>query len=399
MKVNVYVKPYEVKRGKKGERRFLLIIRRYGQRDESMNLGPVTRKEAEQRRIEVLHGLLNGAFPRTPLERVTLGVFCKKLFDEYFPGEQAETTLALYRDRLCKACDVLGSRYLDQIRREDVELYLNGQKWSGRTKNIMLSCIRHVFRKAVEWNYLVDSPVLRIKRWTEHSVGSRSVTEDQLSKLLVIATPWQLNTLTVQFYGGMRPGELSRLKFKDINWESRKLTLVSDRKRKTKTREERQIDMTADLEKTLHFLSDYWPNMQYGSGASGIPEYLPRKPEQMEYVFCHRDGRPIGKFQRSFRRLMKSAGIEGVTMNGVRKTFCSLLQKGRINVKVAQKLLGHSDPRLTLEIYTQVDDEQLREAVDALPSFNKLATKERLLMDGKKPSSVESVWNKSDTVH
>lgn len=35
----------------------------------------------------------------------------------------------------------------------------------------------------------------------------------------------------------------------------------------------------------------------------------------------------------------------------------------------------------------------------ALPSFNKLATKERLLMDGKKPSSVESVWNKSDTVH
>jgi hypothetical protein len=33
----------------------------------------------------------------------------------------------------------------------------------------------------------------------------------------------------------------------------------------------------------------------------------------------------------------------------------------------AQKLLGHSDPKLTAQIYTHLEVEQLRDAIDKLP--------------------------------
>ena len=42
------------------------------------------------------------------------------------------------------------------------------------------------------------------------------------------------------------------------------------------------------------------------------------------------------------------------------------------------KLLGHSDPKLTAAIYTHVDGEQLRPAVDRLPSLGGGAPLERI---------------------
>lgn len=36
--------------------------------------------------------------------------------------------------------------------------------------------------------------------------------------------------------------------------------------------------------------------------------------------------------------------------------------------RVAQQLLGHSDVRLTMNIYTEVHDDQLRAAVNSLPT-------------------------------
>ena len=391
MKVNVYIKPYETKL----EKRYLLIIRRNGQRDECMNLGPIKRKEAEQTRVKVLSRLLSGTFQKTSLERITLAEFCRKFLVEYLSGQVAESTFALYKDRLCQVCDAFGAYYLDQITQKDIEIYLSQKEWAPRSKNILLSCLRNVFQKAIEWSYLNSSPLHGIKRWKENSCGSRALTQNEISQLLSIATPWQLSVLTVLMYTGMRSGELSRFKFQDIDWEARQLTIVSDKERKTKSRKKRIIPMSEDLEKTLKFLQNHWPNLQYGSGGEGILPHLPREDRQKEYVFCHRDGRPVRSFRKSFNNLMDAAKIKGVTLHGVRKTFCSLLARNKVHVKVAQILMGHTDPRLTLEIYTEIDDGQLRDAVNLLPSTSELQKKKLLVMEGMKSPLVESSWNKT----
>jgi len=50
----------------------------------------------------------------------------------------------------------------------------------------------------------------------------------------------------------------------------------------------------------------------------------------------------------------------------LRKTFASLLAQRGVSTAVTQRLLEHSTPQLTNEVYTNVDP-VLREAVNLLP--------------------------------
>ena len=50
----------------------------------------------------------------------------------------------------------------------------------------------------------------------------------------------------------------------------------------------------------------------------------------------------------------------------MRPTFATLLARGGVGLVQAQRLLGHSDPKLTAQVYTHLDVEDLREAVEAL---------------------------------
>ena len=46
--------------------------------------------------------------------------------------------------------------------------------------------------------------------------------------------------------------------------------------------------------------------------------------------------------------------------------------------------MGHSDVSLTMRVYTEVDDQQLSEAVDPLPTMHDLQRSKFQLVDGGK---------------
>ena len=55
--------------------------------------------------------------------------------------------------------------------------------------------------------------------------------------------------------------------------------------------------------------------------------------------------------------------------HGLRHTFITNLGKAKVDVKTAQLLARHSDIRLTMDVYTHVDDEEKRAAIHALPKL------------------------------
>jgi len=59
-----------------------------------------------------------------------------------------------------------------------------------------------------------------------------------------------------------------------------------------------------------------------------------------------------------------------------------MLARQGVHPKVAQRLLGHSDVRLTMDIYTEVDTDQPHEAVNILPSLREIH-KNRLQVVGE----------------
>lgn len=54
----------------------------------------------------------------------------------------------------------------------------------------------------------------------------------------------------------------------------------------------------------------------------------------------------------------------------LRHTYCSNLAKAGVDIRTAQKLMGHSSIQLTANIYTHVDKSQIKSALNLIDSFH-----------------------------
>ena len=66
-------------------------------------------------------------------------------------------------------------------------------------------------------------------------------------------------------------------------------------------------------------------------------------------------------FPKTHKPLMKAAHLHGITVHSLRRTYAYLLKTQNVHVTTAQRLLGHSDPTLTLKIYTGVRDSEIED--------------------------------------
>lgn len=80
-------------------------------------------------------------------------------------------------------------------------------------------------------------------------------------------------------------------------------------------------------------------------------------------------------FPRSYKPLQKCVNVREITVHSLRRTYAYLLKTQGVHVTTAQKLLGHSDPIMTLKVYTSVRDEEIQETGEILKNFLKIGNK------------------------
>lgn len=349
------------------------MIREFGRREIWKKLGPISRRKAEEIRIRVLNQILNGEFLREPDVHLYFSEFLEKFIKEFAEGSRSPNTVRVYKEQLKPLKERFHGTRLNEISRQDLEKYFASLKVSGRTKNLRLCALRIYFQKAVEWGYLANSPADGIKRYAESSQGSRALTPAELNTLWIGLTTWQRSLIKVMVNTGLRPGEVINLKFQDLDWESGRLIVANDKTRKTKTRKSRFIPMNQELREEMEFLKENLPLHGYLSKTeAGIKDYRPREAHQREFVFCHQDGSKVSCIRLSLTRAFQKHGIQGVTPHGLRKTFCSLLARQKVHPRVAQQLMGHSKIDMTMRVYTEIDDDQLKEAVNSLSPIQEM---------------------------
>jgi integrase len=90
-----------------------------------------------------------------------------------------------------------------------------------------------------------------------------------------------------------------------------------------------------------------------------------------DLVFPNTVGRPANAgnlYRREFQPLLERAGLaaEGFTIHSLRHTFATTLAERGVHPSTAQRMLGHSDIRMTLAVYTHATDGMQDAAADAL---------------------------------
>lgn len=162
---------------------------------------------------------------------------------------------------------------------------------------------------------------------------------------------------------GARFGEMVRTTWGDFSEAQSALTF---RASTTKSRKERRVPMRPALVTEIARLR--LVHLQVRG----------RIPTAGDHIFLSPRGLPWAKNRRialiRFYAVLERAGIprvdergEKLDIHATRHTFASRLARNGVGLAQAQKLLGHSDPKLTAACYTHLDAEDLRAAVEGLP--------------------------------
>ena len=193
----------------------------------------------------------------------------------------------------------------------------------------------------------------------------RYLTLDESEKLLTVTQKDENNPnkerdfaiITLFLNCGMRLSELVGINIPDINFETSKLTVIG------KGNKERSIYLN-------------------NSCVSAIKDYLAIRPNNAKHdrknsekaLFLSKNKQRISKRTVEYivRKELMRAGFDTTkySTHKLRHTAATLMYKyGKVDIRALQELLGHQSISTT-EIYTHVDNEQVRSAVESNPLAN-----------------------------
>jgi integrase len=182
--------------------------------------------------------------------KTTLKELLAKYKENYQNQAGYKTAKRFFVGSICKYFGE--STSLASIRYVDIETYKNhlkekltphGTIRTDASVNREMSCLRHIFRKAVEWEMIEQSPFgngksLMLK---ENNQRFRFLTEEEITNLIDACPGYLRNIVECAINTGMRKGEILSLKWDQIRNGFIYL-------HETKPKDARQIPVNDDLE-------------------------------------------------------------------------------------------------------------------------------------------------------
>lgn len=234
----------------------------------------------------------------------------------------------------------------------------------GEGYRVYYRTLKAAFNKAVEWGYVNMNYFQKVKLPKRQQVNPIFISSDQL----LVICDWIKNgvvkdVVVFAFYTGMRLDEIINLTWRNVDIEARIIT-VGDEKFITKGRNQRYIPI---CEEALTSILSQRERKNYNLNV------LPFDFAQ-GFVFCKKDGsKYCGNYvSRKFKNACIAAGMDqSIHFHSLRHSFASsLVQKG-VPLYTIKELLGHSSITTT-EIYSHLNMETLREAIQKLDNGNEI---------------------------
>ncbi len=279
--------------------------------------------------------------------------------------------------------------------------------------------LKAAFNKALDWSYVNENYFTKVKLPKRQKLAPVFINSDELAEIIKqIKNDIVRDVVTIGFYTGMRRDEIVNLRWRNVNLDSRIIT-VGDEDFITKGRNQRFIPICEEamevLKRRKEVVGGGWLEVEkpenrgqrfpIGSGQADVPDrigtgrsqkvesgsqkskdrsheknnpgeknevivYHIKKDNNESYVFCKEDGEKFtgDYFSRRFKRACRAAGMDkSIHFHSLRHSFASNLAQQGVSLYVIKELLGHSSVSTT-EIYSHLNLETLKEAISVLDS-------------------------------
>jgi len=319
------------------------------------NKGPLP----EDREIPTLREFVKDRYKPYALEHNTTG---------YHLAQRIERA---FKDYLDKPLDQITPWIIDKWRVNRLKERKPG------TVNRDVGALKSALSKAVDWGVLDEHPLKSVKPKREDKRGITRYLSDEEKRRLRTAldarearlrdkrksgNAWRRERgiselpdlqkttfadhlkpmVLVSLNTGVRQGELYKLRWEDVDFQSCTLRVRGGGSKNAQTR---SIPLNQEAHDTLKaWKSDF---------------------DSEEYVFAGRKGRPFNNTKRSWAAVLEAADIKGFRWHDLRHTFASYLVMGGVDLYTVSQLLGHSSTEITKR-YAHLAPDHLKAAVSVL---------------------------------
>ena len=270
---------------------------------------------------------------------------------------------------------VLSSAYVDMRNGKSK----SGKKLKGTTVNCTHKAVSVMFAHAVKEGVVARNPCKDVDTPKTDTEERKPLSGEKVHELVGELDPTKPMEIAIILCVtlGLRRGEAVGLSWGDVDFVNNTVNVRHsfDRFRNLKqpktvagTRILPMSPFTADALRKRHAAQ----MAIYGEGpnefVSRTPEGPVMKPSTPIVTGDYEQRANPDSLSGWWRRNREGLGVPGTTLHELRHSFLSVAAQQGVHPSVMQRLAGHKDPNITLGIYTHVNMEQQRVAMDAMQS-------------------------------
>ncbi len=283
-----------------------------------------------------------------------------ELWEEEHKEKIAYKTWMGYQAHYKRSVEYFSNTPIADIVPQDVNTYLKktmiSKGYAYKTVKTALNVISLIFDKAILEGILKTNPCECIKIPNHLPKTKRELPCDADLQKVKDSVNCHFGLFAYfLLYTGLRRGEALALTYEDIDFENKIIA----------------------VNKAVYFESNH-PKLKSTKTEAGMRNVIlldcladKLKKNEKGYIF-NSNGNLMTEqaFRRAWERYTKESNLT-ITPHQLRHAYATILYDAEIDAKSAQQLLGHSDYKTTLEIYTHISDARKTSVADKLNSFVK----------------------------
>lgn len=323
-----------------------------------------TVNELEIKKADVKSAVTRGVYADD--QNILLGEWAESWF-ELERSNDSPKTKEMYKNLVFTHIKPgLGHIRLRELKKSDIQGLIN-QKWNHpRICTQIVMCLNQILNAAIDENYLYRNVCKKIKKPRYNRTPQRALSDDEKYALFhADFTCEQRAFLLILFYCGLRREEVLALNKSNIDLKNNTLTITNAvtyddnipiLKDPKTFNSYRELYIPLQLQETL---KAYLPNVKDYLFVMKKPNLKLTDPVQQRLM-------SKSSYNKYWRQLIKKMNstlpeerhIENLSSRIFRYNYATMLYYSGVDIKEAQQRMGHSDVKLTLDIYTALDSNQ-----------------------------------------
>ncbi|HJA40783.1 MAG TPA: tyrosine-type recombinase/integrase [Firmicutes bacterium] len=321
------------------------------------------------------------------LDGISFETFYEEHFKKLYLKTLKVSTQNLYKENEGRVLNFFKGMEMKKIKPLHIEKFFEAEENAGRrTLDKKHSMLKSIFERAKEWEVIDSNPAKKVKnRKPEKQVREiQHYTKEQVKILIRELENNATEKLNVQaklaVLCGLRRGEIMALCIEDVDFKTKtisvnkNLQVILDTNEKIlqspKNGKGRIVPMNTIVEHDLKKYIFKIKQLKFSMGELW-EQQKDMNGNNITFLFSNEIGQPqsLKGLNRQWYDFCKKSPIPYLNFHGLRHTYATLLVQSGTNINVVQKLLGHSDIRVTLNKYTHTEMDDLIEGVKVFDIF------------------------------